>query len=76
MRNEPGPAPLPEHTQCSRRECRAEARWVLIWNNPAVHAPERRKTWLACEEHLGYLSDFLERRGFLRETVAVDEFTG
>ena len=35
-----------------RREGVAEARWVLAWNNPKLHTPDRRKTWLACDTHL------------------------
>jgi hypothetical protein len=51
---------------CSAKGCRAPARWALLWNNPKLHDPQRRKTWLACDEHRGYLSDFLDARGFLR----------
>lgn len=56
---------------CSARGCREAARWELRWNNPRLHPPERRKTWLACEEHRQSLSDFLGARSFLRETVPV-----
>lgn len=66
----------PEYQQCSRRDCRQSAEWVLVWNNPKVHTPERRKTWLACAEHREYLSQFLGRRGFLRETVPLADFDG
>ncbi|CAM3787409.1 hypothetical protein [Nocardioides zeicaulis] len=52
---------------CSAKGCQADAVWALLWNNPKIHTPERRKTWLACEEHRGSLSDFLGARGFLRE---------
>lgn len=52
---------------CSAKGCRASARWFLLWNNPKLHPPERRKTWLACEDHRQSLSDFLSLRGFLRE---------
>jgi hypothetical protein len=51
---------------CSARGCRAPATWALHWNNPRLHTEERRKTWLACDEHRGSLSGFLEARGFLR----------
>ncbi|MCY7402960.1 MAG: acetone carboxylase, partial [Nocardioides sp.] len=44
--------------------------WELLWNNPKIHAPERRKTWLACEDHRVSLSDFLGARGFLKDVVA------
>lgn len=56
---------------CSAKGCRASARWALAWNNPKLHTPERRKTWLACDEHREYLSNFLAARGFLRETTPV-----
>ena len=66
-----GPA-LPQLT-CSARGCRAEAAWGLRWNNPRLHPPERRKTWLACAEHRDELERFLGTRGFLREVVRCDE---
>ncbi len=53
---------------CSAKGCRARALWALRWNNPTLHTPERRKTWLACERHREQLSEFLALRGFLRET--------
>src|SRR3546814_9495841 len=43
------------------------AAWALLWNNPKIHTPERRKTWLACEAHRESLGDFLAARNFLRE---------
>jgi hypothetical protein len=54
---------------CSAKGCQAAAAWALRWNNPRLHTPDRRKVWLACENHKGSLSDFLGARGFLRETV-------
>ena len=54
---------------CSARGCRSPARWALQWNNPRLHPAERRKTWMACEQHRASLSEFLEVRGFLRETL-------
>lgn len=53
---------------CSAKGCQAPAVWELHWNNPRLHTPERRKIWLACEEHRDSLGDFLGSRGFLRET--------
>lgn len=55
---------------CSAKGCRLDAEWELLWNNPKIHAPERRKTWLACEDHRVSLSDFLGARGFLKDVVA------
>ena len=59
---------------CSAKGCRAPAAWVLAWNNPKLHPPERRKTWTACDEHKQSLGDFLGARGFLRETRSVAEW--
>ena len=53
--------------QCSAKGCRASASWQLRWNNPKLHSPEYRKTWLACDEHRTSLGDFLSARRFLRE---------
>ena len=53
---------------CSAKGCREPATWALRWNNPKLHPPERRKTWLACDEHRESLAGFLSARGFLRET--------
>jgi len=68
------------HTQeravvCSAKGCHAEAAYGLLWNNPKLHAPERRKAWMACEKHADPLSDFLSKRGFLKDAVLVAEMT-
>lgn len=52
--------------KCSAKGCQAQAAWVLVWNNPKVHSPEREKTWLACDEHRESLGSFLSARQFLR----------
>ena len=57
--------------RCSAKGCRAEATWALRWNNPALHTPERRKVWLACDEHEEHLREHLAVRGFPVETCAV-----
>jgi hypothetical protein len=54
---------------CSAKGCRNPAQWTLAWNNPKLHDPDRRKTWLACADHRESLSTFLSARGFLRETT-------
>ncbi len=56
---------------CSAKGCTEAARWQLLWNNPKIHAPDRRKNWLACDEHKVSLSDFLTARQFLREVEPV-----
>lgn len=63
------PGEAAEPLRCSRRGCGLTAVWALVWNNPRVHSPERRKVWLACDEHRQWLADYLDARGFLREVV-------
>lgn len=58
---------------CSAKGCTAPAVHALQWNNPKLHTPERRKVWLACEEHRHSLGDFLGARGFLREVVPAED---
>ena len=66
-------SPAAPRATCSAKGCRAPAEWVLGWNNPRVHAPDRRKTWVACDAHRQRLAEFLDARGFLRDVVAVSE---
>jgi len=54
---------------CSAKGCRADATWRLLWNNPRIHTPDRRKVWLACDDHRESLEAFLGARGFHKETV-------
>ncbi len=61
------PQAAPEEPTCSARGCRERATWTLSWNNPKLHTPERRKTWLACDEHREQLAAFLAARSFLRD---------
>ena len=58
---------------CSAKGYRARATSALLWNNPRLHEDSRRKVWLACEDHVGSLGDFLGLRGFLRSTVPVEQ---
>ncbi|TIC86683.1 acetone carboxylase [Nocardioides sp. GY 10127] len=62
------PATAPD--VCSAKGCTAPAEHALLWNNPKVHTPERRKVWLACAEHRESLGSFLSSRGFLKDVVA------
>jgi len=57
---------------CSAKACRAEASWALLWNNPKLHDPDRRKVWLGCDEHRDQLAEFLRLRGFLKDVVPAD----
>jgi hypothetical protein len=69
------PASADRTVACSAKGCRAEASYGLLWNNPKLHTPERRKVWLACENHADPLSDFLSKKGFLKDAVPVAELT-
>lgn len=62
----------PERRTCSRAGCRAEATRAIIWRNPRLHTGDRRKTWLACDEHTGVLRDFLEARAFPLEVAPLE----
>ncbi|CAN5510859.1 hypothetical protein BH11ACT8_BH11ACT8_15530 [soil metagenome] len=55
---------------CSAKGCTRTADWQLLWNNPKLHTPDRRKVWLACDEHRETLGAFLGARSFLKDVVA------
>lgn len=63
--------PDDRHT-CSRAGCRQSASWRIEWRNPKIHAADRTKVWLACENHRDFLHDFLLARDFPVELVALD----
>ncbi|MDN5764705.1 MAG: hypothetical protein L0H96_03920 [Humibacillus sp.] len=69
------PSSTPEAPVCSAKGCRRTAEHAVVWRNPKLHTPERRKVWLACDDHRGSLSDFVAKRGFLIEVIAVDRLT-
>ncbi|WP_323961833.1 hypothetical protein GC088_07455 [Arthrobacter sp. JZ12] len=58
---------------CSRKACRQPATWQLLWNNPRIHTPERRKVWLACDAHREWLQDYLTTRGLWKETLPLED---
>lgn len=62
----------PAELICSAKGCRRHATWALRWNNPKLHDAQRRKVWLACDEHEVTLRDFLSLRGFYRDSVRPD----
>ncbi|MDT0181233.1 hypothetical protein Q9S36_13660 [Microbacterium sp. ARD31] len=57
---------------CSRAGCRAPASWRIDWRNPRIHAPDRVKSWTACEEHRAFLSEYLSARNFPVASVPLD----
>lgn len=64
--------PSDERVTCSRAGCRADALWRIDWRNPKIHTADRRKSWTACEDHVGYLREFLAARSFPLEVVALE----
>ena len=60
-----------EPLRCSAKGCTRPAEFALLWNNPKIHPPERRKTWLACSDHRSTLTDFLSVRGMFRESEPI-----
>lgn len=66
----------PDRAVCSAKGCSTDALWVLAWNNPKIHTPDRRKAWVTCEAHCPQLTSFLEARNFLRATVPIEKWDG
>ena len=62
----------PAERECSRAGCQRDAVSAIRWRNPKIHDEHRRKTWLACAEHIEYLRDFLEARSFPLEVISLD----
>jgi hypothetical protein len=54
----------PLGTTCSRANCGAPAVWSVHWRNPRIHPDDRVKVWLACDEHVAFLRDYLGSRSF------------
>ncbi|KAA9110836.1 hypothetical protein [Microbacterium rhizomatis] len=50
--------------ECSRAGCREHASWRITWRNPRIHTGDRRKIWVACDDHVEYLRAFLAAREF------------
>lgn len=50
--------------QCARAGCVSDAAWQVNWRNPRIHTPDRIKVWVACDEHVEFLRDYLDSRGF------------
>lgn len=63
----------PERYLCSRASCSKQAQHAIRWQNPRIHTGDRKKTWLACDEHLQYLRDFLESRSFPLQVISILE---
>ncbi|MFF7682926.1 hypothetical protein ACFZA2_09185 [Microbacterium sp. NPDC007973] len=57
--------------ECSRAGCRDTAVWAIRWRNPRIHSADRRKIWVACDEHVAYLREFLTARDFPVEVAAL-----
>jgi hypothetical protein len=49
---------------CSRAGCPELATYTVNWRNPKIHSADRVKTWLACDDHVDYLREFVAARDF------------
>jgi hypothetical protein len=67
-----GAGQAPERLTCSRAGCRERATSRIEWRNPKIHAEDRVKVWLACDEHVEYLREFLAARQFPLRVVPAD----
>nr|WP_237719666.1 hypothetical protein [Salinibacterium sp. PAMC 21357] len=54
----------PATSRCSRSGCLLDASWNVNWRNPRIHGLDRVKIWLACDEHVDYLQQYLSSRSF------------
>lgn len=36
----------------------------MNWRNPRIHTEDRVKIWLACDDHVEYLREYLATRDF------------
>lgn len=64
-----GPSDSAGEAICSRKGCRAPATTQLLWNNPKIHTPERRKIWLGCDEHADWLENYLTERLLFKQRL-------
>jgi len=71
-----GAGPAPERLTCSRAGCLERATQRVEWRNPKIHAEDRVKVWLACDEHVEFLAGFLRAREFPVRVAAADGVTG
>lgn len=55
---------MTDEFECSRAGCRSRATQQVVWRNPRIHAADREKIWLACDEHVAFLHDYLAARDF------------
>lgn len=61
--------------KCSRASCTTSADFGIKWRNPKIHAEDRVKVWLACQEHVDFLLSFLAARNFPVQKVTVEELS-
>lgn len=54
----------PASSRCSRAACTTDGVWNVNWRNPRIHGEDRVKVWIACDEHLAFLRDYLTGRDF------------
>lgn len=65
----------PADLVCSAKACRRRAGHAVRWRHPRLHVEGRRKVWLACDEHVERLRQFVDLRGFLIDVIPVADLT-
>jgi hypothetical protein len=65
----------PTRRTCSRAGCRTAATTAIEWRNPRIHTGDRFKVWLACDEHVEVLREFLAARAFPLHVKPLDAST-
>jgi hypothetical protein len=58
--------------KCSRAGCQEQAKWFIYWRNPKIHFGDNKKTWLACESHKEFFTEYLSVREFFLEAVIIE----
>ncbi|GAA2527360.1 hypothetical protein [Rarobacter incanus] len=58
---------------CNAKGCTEPATMAVRWNNPKIHAPDRRKVWASCPGHVAHLENFLQLRSFWIDTVPLEQ---
>ncbi|MCU1405599.1 MAG: hypothetical protein JWQ43_1902 [Glaciihabitans sp.] len=53
-----------QELRCSRAGCSNPAAATVNWRNPKIHSEDRVKVWLACNDHIDYLRDYVATRNF------------
>ena len=78
--SDPTAPPLEDYShgtwQCARAGCSNDSAWQVNWRNPRIHTIKRIKVWVACDEHVEFLRDYLDTRGFPVVVTPIGTYPG